>query len=177
MSNWHEFVLQRGKPLSAHAAILANVVLSVLGVLLNPSIVLAQGGVVNSTDNPLQVALLHWNKTNQPPSFPVGGGPEGVAFDGSSIWVANSFTNSVTKLAANDGTVLGTFPVGGEPYGIAFDGANIWVSGLLGQNVTKLRASDGTNLGSFPTGTEASGVAFDGANVWVANEGSNTVTK
>ena len=57
---------------------------------------LAQSGVVSSAWDPLQVALLQWNMQDQPPSFAVGSGPEGVAFDGANIWVANR--NTVSKL-------------------------------------------------------------------------------
>ena len=94
---------------------LASVILSSMLCLI-AQLAFAQSGVVNSTQNPLQVALLHWDQANQVPTeFAVGNGPISVAFDGGSIWVANAASNTVTKLAANDGTVLGTFPVSGEP--------------------------------------------------------------
>src|ERR1700730_4900745 len=104
--------------------------------------------------NPMQIALLHWYKSDLATSFPVGNQPYGLAFDGANIWVANYFEGSVSKLRANDGQNLGTFKVGGEPLGVAFDGANIWVSNntQFATTVTKLRASDGTNLGTFNVG-------------------------
>jgi YVTN family beta-propeller protein len=64
-----------------------------------------------------------------------------VAFDGANIWVTNAGDNTVTKLRATDGGVLGTFAVGAAPYGVAFDGANIWVSNFSPGTVTKLRAA------------------------------------
>ncbi len=51
--------------------------------------------------NPLQVALLHWYKADTVTSFTVGNEPNGVAFDGANIWVANFIDGTVTKLAAN----------------------------------------------------------------------------
>jgi len=117
-------------------------------------------GVVNSTENPLQVAILHWYKANRSTQFPVGSEPFGVAFDGANIWVANEGGNSVTKLRANDGTNLGTFAVGTEPFGLAFDGANIWVANGISNTVTKLRASDGATLGTFGVGILPLGVAL-----------------
>jgi DNA-binding beta-propeller fold protein YncE len=98
-----------------------------------------------------------------------------VAFDGTSIWVANFSSNNVTKLRASDGTTL-TFPVGTNPFGVAFDGANIWVTNNGSDTVTKL-SSSGAKLGTFAVGTNPFGVAFDGANIWVANQGSATVSK
>ena len=138
---------------------------------LNPS-QFAGGGI-----NPQQVALLKWYPANQTTSFAVGSNPQGLAFDGANIWVANFNGNSVTKLRASDGAVLGTFAVGSGPISLAFDGANIWVTNFTGNNVSKLRASDGMLLGTFTVGTHPGGVAFDGANIWVTNLTSNSVTK
>src|SRR5207247_8331811 len=81
--------------------------------------------------------------------FAVGVVPRGVAFDGASVWVANSQSNSVTKLRASDGANLGTFPVGTQPFGVAFDGANIWVANLGSNTVTKLRARDGPSREAY----------------------------
>ena len=110
-------------------------------------------------------------------SFPVGHQPIGVVYDGANIWVANSGDNTVTKLRASDGMLLGTFSVGDTPQEMAFDGANIWVANFFSDNITKLRASDGVVLGTFNGGARPDGMAFDGANIWVANYGQSTVSK
>ena len=81
-------------------------------------------------------ALLH--RHQQLGTFTVGMGPFGMAFDGANIWVSNEFDNSVTKLRANDGTVLGTFAVGVDPRCVAFDGANVWVTNNVDNTVSKL---------------------------------------
>src|ERR1022692_229769 len=126
--------------------------------------------------NPLKVALLHWYKADLATTFAVGNQPYGLAFDGANIWCANFFDNTVTKLRASDGAVLGAFPVGTEPIGVTFDGANLWVPNVYNM-VTKLRASDGKSLGIFTVGIAPTAAAFDGANIWVTNDGDNTVTK
>lgn len=99
--------------------------------------------------DPLKVALLHWYAADITTNFSVGDEPLGVAFDGANIWTANFGAGTVTKLAANDGTVLGTYTIGTgvEPYGITFDGANMWVSNLAAATVTKLQASNGQDSG------------------------------
>src|SRR6202162_2475514 len=74
--------------------------------------------------NPLKIALLKWYNANTTTSFTVGNEPRGVCFDGANIWVANYGSNTVTKLQASDGSVLGTYNVGSEPASVAFDGAN-----------------------------------------------------
>jgi hypothetical protein len=103
-------------------------------------------------------------------------GPSGLAFDGANIWVANTTSNTVTKVRAVDAVVLGAFPVGNNPTKLTFDGANIWVSNSSTTTVTKLRASDGAPLGTFPGVNGPGASVFDGANIWFANFGS-TVTK
>ena len=119
-------------------------------------------GVTSSTQNPLQLALLHWYDANMTTTFGVGSGPQGVAFDGADIWVANFSSSNLTKLRASDGKLLGTVHVGSNPFSAAFDGANIWVAKNSGKNVTKLRASDGKVLGTFAVGSHPSGVALTG---------------
>ncbi|HTD23719.1 MAG TPA: hypothetical protein VK738_13760 [Terriglobales bacterium] len=140
---------------------------------------LSSSQLVNGGINREQIALLKWYAANQTTTFAVGGGSAGVAFDGASIWVVNLGPNSVSKLRASDGTVLGTFPVGNGPVSLAFDGANIWVADQNSRNVNKLRASDGTVLGTFAVGATINhpGVAFDGTNIWVTNNGDNTVSR
>jgi len=64
--------------------------------------------------------------------------PEGMAFDGANIWVTNYYGNSVTKLLASTGAVLGTFNVGTIAQWIAFDGANVWVTNSGSNTVSKL---------------------------------------
>jgi DNA-binding beta-propeller fold protein YncE len=71
--------------------------------------------------------------------FPVGSLPNGIAFDGANVWVANSGDNTVSKLRVNDGKMLGTFSVGSFPVnGVAFDGANIWVTNGGSNSISKL---------------------------------------
>ncbi len=115
--------------------------------------------------------------TSQTISFAVGEGPEAVAFDGANIWVANQFSNTVSKVRISDGAILGTYSVGKRPVALVFDGANIWVANYLSDSVTKLRASDGLALGTYAAGDGPGGLAFDKTNIWVANRNSNDLTK
>src|SRR5579864_8133517 len=105
----------------------ALLLLSVLVVLLNrvPSAAQNASGQAAANGappvlNPLKLALLRWYKANTVfTTFPVGNQPIGIAFDGASIWTANSGDGTVTKLRASDGMVLGTFSSGGgSPTGL-----------------------------------------------------------
>jgi hypothetical protein len=112
-------------------------------------------------------------------TFTLGGCLDGVAFDGTNIWVVNSVASgSVTKLRASDGAILGIFPVGVYPVGAIFDGTNIWINGNNDGKVHKLRPSDGALLGSFPVGgNPQAGIVSEGANIWVGAGTGNSVTK
>ena len=98
-----------------------------------------------------QIAILRWYGANQTTEVATGAGAQGVGFDGANIWVANGTANTVTKIRANDGSVLTTVSVT-NPFAFAYDGANIWVSNFSGNTVTKLLASTGAVLGTFTVG-------------------------
>ena len=147
------------------------------GQIANPIAPDGTNCAATAVSNPNQLALLRWYGANVTASFLVGGGPLGMAFDGSSLWIVNPGTSSVSKLRASDGGLLGTFTVGYIPGYAAFDGANIWVTNLGDNTVSKLRASDGATLGTFPTGTYPWGIAFDGTSVWVGNILDSTASK
>jgi len=87
-------------------------------------------------------------------NFAVGSNPYGVAFDGTSVWVTNFGSNSVTRMRGGDGACVVnnivqpnlsacTFNVESEPIALMFDGAYIWVANYAGASVTMIRASDG----------------------------------
>jgi DNA-binding beta-propeller fold protein YncE len=70
-------------------------------------------------------------------TFVTGANADGIAFDGSNIWVANSFSNTLSKIRASDGVNLGTFATGANPAEVAFDGVNIWIPNSGGDNISK----------------------------------------
>ena len=61
-------------------------------------------------------------------TFSVGSSPEGVVYNGTNIWIANSGGNILTKLGASNGANLGAFGVGASPRRLVFDGASVWVA-------------------------------------------------
>jgi YVTN family beta-propeller protein len=70
-------------------------------------------------------------------TFSVGISPDGIALDGTRMWVANATSNTVSVLNL-DGSVATTFSVGTAPYGLAWDGAAMWVTNQGSGNVTKI---------------------------------------
>jgi DNA-binding beta-propeller fold protein YncE len=70
--------------------------------------------------------------------------PEGVAFDGTNIWVGNAGSSNgltVTKLLASTGAVLGTYTLGFAGQAVVFDGTNIWVTNYSNSSVSKIRVN------------------------------------
>jgi hypothetical protein len=76
-------------------------------------------------------------------TYPAGTGPNGIAFDGTNIWITDQVCacapgmtsgctscppGTVTKLSASDGANLGTFFVGARPQWLTHDGTYLWVT-------------------------------------------------
>ena len=49
-------------------------------------------------------------------------GPEAAAFDGTYVWVATQFNNTITRIRASDGAIAGTFAVGKRPVALLYAG-------------------------------------------------------
>lgn len=107
------------------------------------------------------------------------GNPNGLAFDGTNLWVSLYNSDAVEKI--NVSTHSGTlYSVGSHPAGVAFDGTNVWVANSGSNTVTKLLASNGFVEGTITVGSYPYGVAVDSingqTNIWVANRNSNTIS-
>ena len=106
----------------------------------------------------------------------VGSIPEGIAFDGTNLWVSNNNANTVSKINPTTASVLATVTVGQNPSGVAFDGTDVWVTYLA--SVAKIDPTTDDVLGSGGNGLAGpTGLVFDGSDMWVTNEANNTITK
>lgn len=112
----------------------------------------------------------------------LGNHPEGIAFDGSRIWTANtgsSGSNSISIITPGSPfTVTNVSGING-PLGMLYDGANIWVtapgSGIGNGTLVKLD-SNGSILQTITVGNFPYHPVFDGTNIWVPNSGSASIT-
>ena len=101
----------------------------------------------------------------------VGQDPENPVFDGTSIWVPNYGSNSVSVVRASSGAVLRTLTGGlTNPFSAAFDGERVAITNSGGDSVSLWKAADLTSLGSFATGptTSPHGACSDGVNFWIS---------
>ena len=110
----------------------------------------------------------------------VGTNPSAIASDGANIWVANTGSNSITKIVAATGAVVGEYPAI-SPVALAFDGTNIWV--VSGGEVIKFSAETGAVIGKYPYNLRMDhqpgqrSIASDGTNIWILNYRHRSVTK
>jgi sugar lactone lactonase YvrE len=105
----------------------------------------------------------------------LGGGPNGMAFDGVRIWTANSLEGSVSSFSLLTSTVSTVTAGFSGLRGIVYDGANVWVTDYVAGTLLKLDAG-GAVLQTVTVGLDPAHPAFDGTNLWVPNRGSNSVS-
>src|SRR5688572_18865392 len=89
-------------------------------------------------------------------------GPEAVTFDGTYVWVATQFNDSITRIRVSDGTLAGTFVVGKRPVALLYAAGSVWVANLLSNNVTKVTPSTGAVAATLKVADGPGGLAFDG---------------
>ncbi|HUK90229.1 MAG TPA: hypothetical protein VLZ81_07500, partial [Blastocatellia bacterium] len=104
----------------------------------------------------------------------IGGQISGLAFDGSSVWVAAS--PNIVRVNDQSFAVTQTISVPGT-FQLAFDGTNIWSANGSANTVTKIQASDGTVLATYALPNSADDLVFDGQFIWILSRGSASVTK
>jgi YVTN family beta-propeller protein len=111
----------------------------------------------------------------------VGSTPEVSVFDGTSIWVPNDGSDSVSVVRASTGAVLATLTGNGinAPTGSAFDGERVLVVNGGGDSVSLWKAADLTGLGSVSVGGVGSpfGACSDGVNFWIALPATSEIVR
>lgn len=99
---------------------------------------------------------------------PVGEGPLALAFDGSSLWIANKEGKSLVRMDPVTSQVAETIDLKGEPLALIFDGRSLWVAlGDLGQ-IVQVDPNTGVVGKQVDTGADPSALIFDGESLWAA---------
>ena len=118
-------------------------------------------------------------------SYPVGDSPRTLLAAGESIWVANFFGNSVTRLSASTcaaspdrcGESVGTYPVDDLPVALAFDGQSVWAASSLKQSLSALDPATGAVITTYPLPHVPSTLLWADSHLWTANAIAGTVTR
>jgi serine/threonine protein kinase len=109
----------------------------------------------------------------------VGRGPAGVTVAAGLVWVANSRSDTVSRVDPSIHAVLGDpIEVGARPGGIDAGTSAIWVASAAEDAVTRIDLATGEREGSpVGVGPEPGAVAIGAGSVWVVNNGDGTVTR
>ena len=102
--------------------------------------------------------------------------PEGVAWDGSYVWVT-ALSGKVQRIDPQSGQVLETLDVGGWPFGIVFDARWMWVTQRYTGTLLRIDRTDVGARTSFEVGSNPARVAVGHGSVWVAAEDSHWVAR
>jgi DNA-binding beta-propeller fold protein YncE len=111
--------------------------------------------------------------------IPVGRGPAGVTVANGLVWVANSRSDTVSKVDPSIHAVLGDpIEVGGRPGGIDAGTDAIWVASAAEDAVTRIDLESGERVGGpIRVGSEPGAVAVGADAIWVADNGEGAVTR
>jgi hypothetical protein len=110
----------------------------------------------------------------------VGASPRLVKSDEADLWVAIFGDNTVARVRASDGKLLGTWTGATNAYGVLVVGSEVFVTGRT--NPGSLYAIDPSAAPgavvpfSFTLGANPAGIAYDGNNIWTANVGTGVGT-
>lgn len=105
----------------------------------------------------------------------VGMNPRYNCFDGEDIWVANFTGNSVTRVDASDGRVLGTWTGATGAHNTIAAAGYIYVTGQANPG-SIYRIDPGLAPGAVTevegnVGANPRSITYDGLNLWTANDG------
>jgi len=133
--------------------------------------------VANSGDDTIQ-RIDPVSGTTGPP-VRVGAGPDGLAVDAHSVWVANGSGRSVTRVFTdtNPVHVANPIPVGAGPAAIAITSTGVWVANQLDLTVDRIDPDTGRSVHTIMVGDGPSSIIAAGSAIWVADEFGGAVTQ
>lgn len=106
---------------------------------------------------------------------PVGEAPSAIDGIGTTVYVANTLSNSISVVDAVRGRVVRTVVVPASPTALAIDGSVIWVA-LTNGTVVRYSRTSWRRLGTTAGFTTPTGVVVGAQRVWVVDSATNTVT-
>jgi streptogramin lyase len=138
-----------------------------------------QGGLWVSSAETGSVRRLDLSTFRIDSPIPVGRGPAGVTVAHGLVWVANSRSNTVTKVDPSIHAVVGDpIEVGEQPGGIDAGTSTVWVASAAEDAVTRIDLDSGERSGApIQVGSEPGAVAVGNTAVWVADNGEGAVTR
>ncbi|WP_243060250.1 hypothetical protein [Nocardioides sp. SR21] len=100
------------------------------------------------------------------PIKPTGSEPEGIAWDGESLWVVDQAGGRVLQLDG-DGTKVTSYSTDTEPRLVAVGESGVWVANYGGSSVTRI-AGGRVETAKLPGCTGPQGIAESAGKVWIS---------
>jgi serine/threonine-protein kinase len=108
-------------------------------------------------------------------TIPAGDGPDGIAVDGTTVWVSNSRGGTLTRLGTKTNAQVGErIQVGANPDEVEASDGVVWVANTDDGNVT--RWEEGAQK-EFSVGAGPEGLSLGERFLWVANGDSDSVSR
>ena len=104
----------------------------------------------------------------------VGSGPTAVLPAFGSIWVANHFDGTVSRLDASTGRVAATIPVGGGPNALGASAGLLWVANETDDSITAIDPGTDQVERTIEVGGATVSLAAHGDGLWLAVGASAT---
>ena len=101
--------------------------------------------------------------------------PVSIAASGTTVFVANTLSSSLTVIDANHARVIATMHTSAAPLVVFADGTNLW-AGFNDGTVFRYSAATRRLLSVTRGFTLPSAIAASGGRLWVADKATNTVT-
>jgi hypothetical protein len=109
----------------------------------------------------------------------VGDGPRLVKSDGAHLWVANSNSDTVSRVLASDGRVLVTWTGADAATGVLCAMGKVFITGRTSPGslyqIDPTQAAGPVTTLSSALGAIPEGIAYDGQRIWTANSGSVSI--
>ena len=106
--------------------------------------------------------------------------PHGLAFDAAtdSLWLSDSYTNTIFKLNPSTGSILSSLPFpDSDPRGLAWDGQYLWAIDNSTMLLYKLSV-EGAVVDTFSIaalGSDPEGLAWDGQSFWISENSTDKI--
>jgi peptide/nickel transport system substrate-binding protein len=104
-----------------------------------------------------------------------GNGADAIAVSSGTVWVANGFDGTVSKVSARTGRTE-TIPVGVSPTGIAVGAGGVWVASQTSGVVIHLDSA-GHFVSRIAVGTSPVSITANAEGVWIADDQDGTLWK
>src|SRR4051794_20403476 len=112
-------------------------------------------------------------------TIPAGNGPDGIAVAGSTVWVSNADSNTLTRLDTKTNKRIGTpVPVGRTPDNVAVSNGVVWVANPDDASVPRLEGDPAAGASkTVPVGAGPEGLSLGKQLVWVTNGDGDSVSR